>query len=64
LKRNNYYKIQRPGGTAVLTVGQFIPKDWRMVKVEPIPIELLHEVESLGRIKPEDAVILSIIKVA
>jgi len=33
MPRDNYYKVQRPGRTAALTVGKFIPKDWKIVKV-------------------------------
>jgi len=33
MPRNNYYKVQRPGRTAALTLGKFIPKDWKIVKV-------------------------------
>jgi len=35
-KRNNYYKVQRARGTAVLTLGKYIPEDWKIVRVMQI----------------------------
>jgi len=63
LKRNNYDKIQRPGGTAVLTIGQFIPKDWRMVRVVPIQPQSLTVPEELQPAEPENVIYLRLERV-
>ena len=30
---SSYLKIQRHNGSAVLSISQFVPKDWRLVRV-------------------------------
>lgn len=32
-KKSSYLKIQRHNGSAVLSVSQFIPKEWKLVQV-------------------------------
>lgn len=38
IKSNNIYKIRKEGGSRVLAVGQFLPEDWRVVRVESDPV--------------------------